>query len=148
MEHGGGREEAGRGSAAAQRRGSPEEWQPLQPPKSFPSPGSAAGRSWGDKKGRRGQLREWLKLFGHSGSAPSPLLTLYMSLEKLLRCGRHRNVEGPATGAASIGGSSFLCRCQQRKAGRSSPLRNVCVFQDVSEVHTSQKWYIRAQKLE
>lgn len=128
--------------------GSPEERQPLQPPKSFSSLGAllaGAGEMRRTGEGSRGN--GWSCLASLAG-LPSPSPTLYVSLEKLLRGGRHSNTEGPATGAASVGGSSTFCMSQQRKGGRSYPLCNVCIFQDVSEEHRSKMWHIRAQKLE
>lgn len=142
-EHAGGREEAVRGSQAAQRRGSP--YSHLNPSLLRGALLAGAGEMRRAGEGSRGN--GWSCLASLAG-LPSPSPTLYVSLEKLLRGGRHSNTEGPATGAASVGGSSTFCMSQQGKGGRSYPLCNVCIFQDVSEVHASKVWHIRAQKLE
>lgn len=128
---------------AAQRRGSP--YSHLNPSLLWGALLAGAGEMRRTGEGSRGN--GWSCLASLAG-LPSPSPTLYVSLEKLLRGGRHSNTEGPATGAASVGGSSTFCMSQQRKGGRSYPLCNVCIFQDVSEVHASKMWHIRAQKLE
>lgn len=81
-------DEAGRGSEAARRRGSPYHhpnpsllWGPL--PAGAGEMRRAGESSWGNG----------FKLFGHAGSVPSPSLALRVSLEKLLRGGRHRDAE-------------------------------------------------------
>lgn len=140
--HSGCREEVGRGSQAAQRRGSPYSHPNLSLLQEVLLLGAGETRraevNWGSG---------W-SLFGLPGSAPSPLVTPYVSLEKPLHSDRHRTTEGPATGAASVEGSSILCMSQQRRAERSYLLRTMYIFQYVSEVHTSKKWHIIAQKLE